>query len=190
MINKNIPRKSQNLIEIVIIIPLLLVILLGIIEYAVFQRNVSAVQDIALEAAVAASKQYVDESTTAGDPFSENPAVSAALEIVFKRLRATGAPPSGYSFADSGLAFGQRPFALYEFYSDKQIAYRGKTVPVVIFTIDYRDPVREGVSTQLIFHYSLIFFGFRLCYWSGRCFDIIPETTQISSTQTRQYVYY
>lgn len=183
-------RKSQNLIEIVIIIPLLLAILLGILEYAVFQRNVSAVQDIALEAAVVASKHYVDEEVTIGDPFNENPAVRASLDLIFERVKVLGYEGLSFKFNDLGPAFGKRPFALYEFQTTKEVDYRGKNKPVMIYNIDYRDPIKEGVSTQLVFHYKLIMFGFRICYWSGRCFDIIPDTVQISSTQTKQYIHY
>ncbi len=188
---RNLSRTSQNLIEIIIIVPLLFVILLAIIEYAVFQRNVSAVQDIAVEAAVAASKHYVDESITPGDPFTENPATAAALTIVRKRMAsATGSKSGGYTFNDLGPAFGERPFTLYEFHSNKKVSYQGRLVPQVIFTVDYRNPVSNGVSTQVIFHYNLILMGFKLCFWTGRCFDIIPGTVQISSTQTKQYVHY
>ncbi len=188
-------RKSQNLIEVVIIIPLLIILLLAIMEFAVFQRNVATVQDIALDAAVAASKYYVDEDITPGNPFNENPAVEAALNIALDRIKVLNIPAGAaavqnISFNDLGPGFGKRPFALYEFFSQKKVEYNGRNEPVIIFTVDYRDPVKEGVSTQLIYHYSLVLFGLRICYWSGRCITVIPDTVQISSTQTKQYVHY
>lgn len=183
-------RQSQNLIEVVIIVPLLLVILLGIMEYAVFQRNVSTVQDIALEAAIAASKYHVSEDITADDPFNENPAVRAAVNIVSKRAKVLNLPALTLKYNDLGPGFGERPFALYEFNTEEKTVYKGRKRPILVFSVDYRDPVKDGVSTQLIFHYNLMLFGFKLCYWSGRCMDIIPDTVQISSTQTKQYVHY
>jgi len=191
--NKNVlnkGRRSQNLVEVVLIVPLLIILLLAIMEYAVFQRNVATVQDIALEAAVAASKYYVNESAVAGDPFTENTAVSHALQIVQKRISVFGLPDITFVHVSSGSGFGKRPFALYKFNSTKQISYRGKNEPVIIFTLDYRDPVRNGVSTQLIFHYRLALFGFKMGLPSGRTIVFIPDVIQLSSTQTKQYVHY
>jgi|GEM_PF-3203383 len=183
-------RKSQNMVEVIFIIPLLIMILLAIVEYAVFQRNVATVQDIAVDAGVAASKYYVDESIVPGNPFTENPAVEAAVNIVMQRIHVLGEPNLVFKHYDWGPGFGQRPFALYDFYTTKTVRYKGRDVPVVTFSVDYRDPVQDGVSTQLAYHYQLMFFALRLCYWTGRCLEIIPGTVQISSTQTKQYVHY
>ena len=184
-------KKAQNMLEIVLIIPLLLILIFGIMEYAIFQRNVNAVQDIALESAVAASKYYVDEATLPSDPFTENPAVEKAVGIVLNRVGALG-PGRTFTFDynDMGAAFGKRPFALYEFSSQKTVEYKGRNVPRCIFTIDYRDPVNEGVSTQLIYHHTLVLFGLKMQIPGGRTITLIPQNIQISSTQTRQYVHY
>jgi hypothetical protein len=188
-------RKSQGLVELVLIVPLLIVMLLGILEYSLFQRNVSTVQDIAMESAVAASKYFVDEdssflSTTPYSP-TENPAVDAALKVVRTRVAALGVPNNlSLNFHDMGSAFGTRPFALYEFDSTQNVDYNGSMIPLVTFTVDYRDPKGKGVSTQLIYHYNLILFGVSLYLPGGRKVVIIPRNVKISSTQTRQYVYY
>ena len=195
--NRNTRKKSQNLVELVLILPLLLVILLGILEYALFQRNVATVQDIALEAAVVASKKYVDENT---GPFAgayaagENTAIDDALTLTTARINALGLSTITFNHNDLGPAFGTRPFALYEFYSTKTVTYKGDaTTPLITLTIDYRNPVGDGVSTQLIYHYNLILFGveFRIPGVNGgRPITIIPKNIQISSTQTREYIYY
>ncbi|OGI02252.1 MAG: hypothetical protein A2Y25_09135 [Candidatus Melainabacteria bacterium GWF2_37_15] len=199
-------QKGQNLIEVVLIIPLLLVIILGILEYALFQRNVSAVQDIATEAAIAASKQYVSENACsvatppawcaegAAYDTTENPATEAALALVERRLGSLGVSDIVFDYnADIGLSFGQRPFALYEFNSTKTVEYKGNPVPLVTFTLDYRDPTTNGVSTQLIYHYNLVLFGMEFSIPGvnqGRTITIIPRNVQLSSTQTKQYVHY
>ncbi len=189
-------RKGQNLVEVVLIMPLLIIILLGILEYALFQRNVAAVQDVATEAAVAASKHYVDLGS---GPFAgayvvgENPAVDAALDVVKSRGNSITGRNITLSYNDLGSAYGQRPLALYEFTSTQNTNYNGSTVPVVTVTIDYRDPMRDGVSTQFIYHYNLVLFGMRFVIPGingGRAITLIPPDIQISSTQTRQYVHY
>lgn len=197
--NKNIGRKSQGMIELVLVVPLLIVILLGIFEYSLFQRNVSAVQDIASEAAIAASKYYIDENSSAikdEDPYEddENIAVEEARQIVQKRLATLGLPYDSdelelkYTPLDS--AFGTRPFALYKFSTDKEVEYRGLDRPLISFDVDYRDPKSKGISTQLIYHYNLILCGAAFYLPGGRKIVIIPRSVMISSTQTRQYVYY
>lgn len=189
-------KNGQNLVEVVLIIPLLLVIMLGILEYALFQRNVNAVQDIAAEAAVAASKQFVDENS---GPFpgaydsTENPAVQAALDLVVSRGASIVPQTITLQHNDLGPAFGQRPFALYEFNSTQTTTYKGQTVPRVTFTVDYRSPKTDGVSTQLIYHYNLVLFGIEFVIPGvngGRKITIIPRNIQLSSTQTCQYVHY
>ncbi len=198
----NNARKSQNMIEVILIIPLLLVILFGIVEYAVFQRTVSAVQDIAEDAVVAASKYYVAPNVcnlssppawcANGAPYdpTENSAVNAALNKILTRVHVLGGLQGvNFKFKDLRSAFGKRPFALYEFDATKTTTYRGQTVPVMILTVDYRDPMHEGVSTQLIYYYHLIIMGLKLQI-PGRKITIIPDIVEISSTQTRDYVNY
>ena len=192
MIIGNTGKKSQNLIEVILIIPLLLIILFGIIEYSVFQKTVSTVQDIAEDAAIAASKYYVDPTS---GPFAgvytttENPAVNAALNKVRIRTHVLGLNFNNYAYNDLGSAFGKRPFALYEFDATDTITYKGNSVPILIFTVDYRDPMYEGVSTQLIYYYHLMLMGLKLGV-PGREITIIPDIIQISSIQTREYVNY
>lgn len=194
-INKNIGRKSQGMVELVLILPLLIVMLLGIFEYSIFQRNVSAVQDIASEAATAASKYYVDENKeivqNSDYSWGENIAVEAARQIAQKRLVTLGIPTNvGLIAINPGSAFGIRPFALYRFESYKKVEYKGTIQPLVSFDVDYRDPKGKGVSTQLVYHYNLILFGVSFHLPGGRKVVIIPNNIRISSTQTRQCVYY
>jgi hypothetical protein len=195
-INKNSGRKSQGMIELALILPLLVVIFLGIFEYSIFQRNVSAVQDIAAEAAIAASKHHIDENSpviNASAPYdpSENIAVEEAFNVVRNRLVTIGLPEDlQFEFNNLGSAFGARPFALYKFDSTRTVDYQGTTKPMISFDVDYRDPRGKGVSTQLVYHYNLILFGVAFHLPGGRSIVIIPNNVMISSTQTRQYVYY
>jgi hypothetical protein len=183
-------RKSQNIVEIVLIIPLMVLIMLALLEYGLFQRNVNAIQDIAVEASIAASKQYVSESIVPGDPFTENPAVAAAIKIIGRRLNSLNLVGLTFNFTNFGPAFGKRPFALYQFESTKKITYKGKQKPMVIFNVDYRNPIQDGVSVQLIYYYNLVLFGAEISVPGGPNITIIPRNIQISSTQTSQYINY
>jgi len=74
--------------------------------------------------------------------------------------------------------------------SYKKVEYKGTIQPLVSFDVDYRDPKGKGVSTQLVYHYNLILFGVSFHLPGGRKVVIIPNNIRISSTQTRQCVYY
>lgn len=169
-------RKGQSLVEFVIIMPIFLVLIFGIIEYALFWRTVHAVQQIALESAVIATNEYVPTSGGA------NLAVDKAADYVKTRTGTLGF--SGITFTKTILDnAAEEPYAAYE--------YKAGTTPdggpLIRFTVDYRNPVTRGVITQLSFYYRTIFFGMEFDMPGGRKIVIIPSYIPISSTKIQQY---
>ncbi len=175
-------RKAQNLLEFIIVIPLLIVIIFGIIEFALFWRTVQTVQGIALEAAAGAASQYVDENGT------DNPAVDKAIEIVNNRAGSLGIQKITLKDQPLAIAYGIRPFAFYQYTSQETVStFSEGDKPVLQVLVDHRDPYQKGIVTQVIFQYQTILMGAEFTLPSGRKVIIIPRDIEVSSTKIQQY---
>lgn len=177
-------KKGQNLIEFVIVTPLLVVILFGIIELSMFWKTTQNVQEVALEAAEGAATQFVNDNS---DP---NPAVTKAVDIVTKRIKSLGLSDITLTDNPQGNTFGVRPYALYEYTSNQVRKVDLVDIPIVTFTIDYRDPYTNGVITQLTYQYRTILLGAEFTIPGGRKITLIPRDMEISSTKVQQYINY
>jgi len=177
-------KKAQSLIEFIVVIPLLILVVFGIIEFSVFLRSTQVVQQIAMESAVAASNVYVTESS------NPNPAVTKVLTVVSSKLSSLGLSNITFSEVPLGGTWGDKPFALYRFESDQTRDIDGVATPLIIFTVDYRDPYQQGINTQLVYQYRTLLVGIEFNLLNGRKVKIIPRDIEISSTKTQQYVNY
>ncbi|EKE02129.1 MAG: hypothetical protein ACD_20C00421G0003 [uncultured bacterium] len=169
-------RKGQSLIEFVMIIPIFIVLIFGIIEYALFWRTTHAVQQIALESAVIATNEYVPTSGGA------NTVADKAADFVKSRVGTLGVGSITFTKTILDNA-AEEPYAAYE--------YKAGTAPdggpLVRFVVDYRNPVTRGVITQLSYYYRTIFFGMEFELPGGKKVVIIPNYIPISSTKIQQY---
>jgi len=185
-------RPSQSLIEIVFILPLIIIILFGIVEYAMFFRNVSVVEDIATEAAVAASRKIVSStmtsSTYGGSPF--NTAVKAAGDAVVNKKAAIGMPSLTLGYTDLGATFGNRPHSLYQLDSTEMRTIDGTPTPIVTVLVDYRNPDQEGVTVQVLYQYRTLLVGAQLPVLGGPPIIIIPRDIPISSSKIQEFINY
>ena len=169
--------KAQNLIEFIVVIPILIIVILGIIEYSLFWNNVQIVQRIALKAAIGASSQYVDDSYTSSDMGNAtfNPAALKAMQIVQQNTGSLGVGNITFSYLDPGSTYGQKPYSLYTFYSSQtRNTYLG-TMPVMTLTVDYTDPYNQGVVTQLIYQYKSVFGGVEFASWEVILLLLFPR---------------
>lgn len=179
-------RKSgQNLVEFVLVLPLLVVLLLALIELALYWRTVQVVQETALEAALVASQAYVPENQG-----GYNLAAHNASLLVLKRAKKID--PDGFNF--SWKSFGDNaPFNFQEYLDPGGC---DSTVPLSCkawLRVDYRDPYAKGVIVQLGYKYNPMFLGleFSIPRSDGaKKIVIIPKEIQISSTKIQQYVTY
>lgn len=167
--------KGQNLIELVVVLPLLVLLILGIMQLGLYWRTFQTIESVALEGAnVAAST--VDNLQTAN-----NEPVDSAIQAVNNRLQMAGLPQvtPGNVAAVAGLA----PTALYQ-------------SPAVVnpndiqLTIDYRNPTSNGVVVQVVYGYRPILAGTRIPIPGGTPITIIPDFIQVSSSQIQQYNMY
>lgn len=187
-------RTAQNLVEFALIVPLLLVILFGILEFAIFYRNVNVVQDIATEAAVAASRKIILDSMasnvitdTSNTGF--NKAVLAASDIVVKRRGKLSFSNLTFTSIDMGATYGARPYALYKIDSTQTKIINGINTPVVTLMVDYRRPVEDGIMVQLVYQYSTLFGGVQLPVGNSPIV-LLPKDIPINSTRIKQYTIY
>lgn len=168
-------EKAQSLIEFVIVIPLLIVILFGIMEMAMFWRAVQTVQQIALEAGVIASGQ----TTYTSGP---NTAVDKAANFVQGRVKSLGI--NGLVLTKTILTDpADQPFAAYQF--------KGGTAPngqpLIVLVIDSRNPVTKGIVTQLTYQYRTLLLGLEFNVPGGKTISILSRDIPISSTKIQEY---
>ena len=165
-------HKGQNLVELVVVLPLLVLLILGIIQFGLYWRTFQTIESVALDGASLASST-VDSLKTA-----ENEAKEAAVTVMNDRLQQAGLPTVASSAV--GPVSGTEPNALYQSTAvvnpnDLQI------------TIDYRNPSSNGVIVQVVYGYRPILAGTRIPIPGGEPINIIPEFVEVSSSQIQQY---
>lgn len=183
-------KKGQNLVEFVFVLPILLIAILSIVEFAVFWRHSQAVQEIALEAAAGAAQKYVEPDSSINTTKS-NAAVDKALTVFKNRLGALGM--SGASFGSKQVLAGSEPLAAYKYSSTQTENVKGATMPKVELIVDYRQPYEKGVVVQVVYQYVTMFLGLELSLPgtnSTQKIVIVPKNVTISSTKISQYIHY
>lgn len=189
-------RRAQNLIEFVVIIPILILLIFGIMEIAVFWRTANSVQQIALTVAESAASAYfntdnfdksgascVDSSITADG--TSNPAICKALKVLQERLPELGFKDVKFSKVNLGSAYGSEPFTFYEYQNSE--ATGNLKVGDIKIDIDYRDPYKNGVIVQMNYNYTTILLGAVFTLPGGSEIVIIPKNIEVSSTKIQQY---
>ncbi|MEI7473630.1 MAG: TadE/TadG family type IV pilus assembly protein [bacterium] len=200
-------RKAQNLIEFIIVIPILIILIFGIMEIAVFWRTANSVQQIALTVAESAASAYVspdayqsDDPTTVGvdetktpsvciantitDDATTNMAVCRALERLQEKLPSLGFSNVKFTSVNMGNSYGSEPFMFYEY---QNVATGKLKAGDIKIDIDYRDPYKNGVIVQLNYNYTTILLGCEFTLPGGNKITIIPRNMEISSTKIQQY---
>jgi Flp pilus assembly protein TadG len=163
---------GQNLIELVVVLPLLVLLILGIMQLGLYWRTFQTIESVALEGSNLASST-VDNLTTA-----DNEPVVNAITGMNDRLQTAGLPtvdPTAVT-ASSGTA----PNALYQ----SPAVVNPRDVQV---TIDYRNPTANGVVVQVVYGYRPILAGTQIPIPGGQPITIIPDFIEVSSSQIQQY---
>lgn len=183
-------KSAQNLIEFVLVFPLLVVMIFAIVELSFFWKTVNNVQNIALQAASAASTSFVSDSETSNtiSDVTYNNAVKRALSIVTSRSQSLGVSNPVFSPTPLAPEFGEKPYAMYELVTSDTKPTTDGNVPVLRLNVDYRQPLKDGVIVQLSYCYSTLFLGAEFTLPGGTKVTIIPKNMLISSTKIRQYI--
>lgn len=163
---------GQNLVELVVVLPLLVLLILGIMQLGLYWRTFQTIESVALEGSNVAASTVDDLSTAANEPRD------AAVQAINTRLAMAGLPtvPDGNVAAVSGT----EPNALYQ--SPAVVNPRDMQI-----TLDYRNPTSNGVVVQVVYGYRPILAGTRIPMPSGNPISIIPDYVEVSSSQIQQY---
>lgn len=141
-------------------------------QLGLYWRTFQTVESVALEGSnVAAST--VDNLSTA-----DNEARDAAVQAINTRLQMAGLP--AVTDTDVVAVSGTEPNALYQ----SPAVVNPRDVQV---TIDYRNPISNGVVVQVVYGYRPILAGTRIPMPSGEPITIIPDYIEVSSSQIQQY---
>ena len=169
MFKKN---RGQNLVELVIVLPLLVLLILGIIQFGLYWRTFQTVESVALEGASVASSTVDSIKTT------NNEAKDAAVLAINERLKMAGLPQ--IDPASIAAVNGTEPYALYQ----SAAVVNPNDVQV---TIDYRNPSANGIVVQVVFGYQPILAGTQIPIPGRDPISIIPDFVEVSSSQIQQY---
>lgn len=166
--------KGQNLVELVVVLPLLVLLILGIIQFGLYWRTFQTISSVALDGANVASSTIDDLST------SSNEAVTAATNTITTRLSQAGLPSPAAALSPTA---GTAPNALYQ-------------TPAVVnpndvqITVDYRNPTTNGVVVQVVYGYRPILAGTSIPIPGGDPITLIPDFIEVGSSQIQQYNIY
>lgn len=164
-------HKGQNLVELVVVLPLLVVLILGIMQLGLYWRTFQTIESVALEGANVAASTVDTLGTPANEP------VIAAVDAMNARLAMAGLATVG---AGTVSATGTEPNALYQ-------SPAAATPGSMQFTIDYRNPTANGVVVQVVYGYRPILAGTRIPVPGGTDITLIPSFIRVSSSQIQQY---
>lgn len=181
-------RKCQNIVEFVLIFPLVIIITLVIFEVALFWQDVNAVYN--LNAEINSNIALVDNS---GLAMGETcPSATKALDILEKRdSMITQTKESNYT---KTIIDGQEPFSLYK-YSTNDVTIKdnnGETKPQISMWVDCRSPFEEGITTQVEFYHKTLIMKASIPNFSDadNPIVIIPDNIFIASPKlntTKQF---
>ena len=168
---------GQNLVELVVVLPLLVLLILGIMQLGLYWRTFQTVESVALEGSnVAAST--IDNYATEDGTTATNEPVMAAIDAINSRMAMAGLPQ--VAAADVVPVSGTSPNCLYQ----NAAVVNPRDVQI---TIDYRNPTANGVVVQVVYGYRPILAGTRIPVPGGSPINIIPSFIEVSSSQIQQY---
>ena len=168
------PFCGQNLVELVVVLPLLVLLILGIMQLGLYWRTFQTIESVALEGSNVAASAIDDLSTAQNEP------VDDAIAAVNNRLSMAGLP--NVSSAVVPIS-GTAPNSLYQ--STAVVNPRDLQL-----TVDYRNPTANGVVVQVVYGYKPILAGTRIPVPGGAPIKLIPDFVEVSSSQIQQYNMY
>jgi len=178
-------KKSQNLIEFVFIMPILIFITLSIFEVALYWQDVNSIYS--LNEAINANAALEDtKNMSMGTPCT---AATKSLAILEARDSSISMNNPTYT---KMIIDGTEPFALYEYDGGNQIADNlGESKPQITLWVDCRSPFEEGIITQLEFYHKTMVMKASIPRFDGKpAIVIIPDNIFISSPKLNTVRHY
>lgn len=165
--------KSQNLIEFIFVLPILIFISLAIMEVALFWQDVNTIYNLNAEInANAALLPYTglnvanpttgtaanvcpaaDDSKKPDGTYRIEHSAIATLDRIDSAITLTNPTYT----RDTANEDGQEPFRLYKFVGGPSItASNGESAHQITLWVDCRNPFEDGVTTQLEFYHKTL----------------------------------
>lgn len=144
-------KLSQNLIEFVFVLPILIFLTLIIFEVALFWQDVNSIYNLNAEInANAALLNYSNLVLGNICPAADDTRPTSAISILKAKDSMISLTNPTYT---KSILDGNEPFALYK-YSANSITVGGTTKPQIALWIDCRNPFEDGVTTQIEFYHK------------------------------------
>lgn len=194
-------KKSQNLVEFLFVILLLVPITLVIFEVALFWQDVNAIYN--LNAEINANAALLDYSNlTLGSicPAADDTIIDGKPKVPKSAINILKAKDSGISLYSPDytktVTNGTEPFALYLFSGGGNITsstVQGvtETSPAIQLWVDCRNPFEDGVTTQIEFYHKTIIISATIPRLNqGPPITIIPDKILIASPKLNTIRHY
>lgn len=154
-------KKSQNLLEFVFILPMIIFITLVIMEVALFWQDVNAIYNLNAEInANIALLNYSNLTLGSVCPAADTGEPNSAISILNKRSKMISM--SDTIFTGSAIDGANAPFVLYKFTGGPMITpspidgVAQAAVPQLQLWVDCRNPFEDGVTTQIEFYHKTL----------------------------------
>lgn len=196
--------KGQNLVEFVLVFPMLIIITIAIFEVALFWQDINTIYSInteinakaaLLDAAVMIPGQVCPVAEQARQIVEKKAPVVSAVALTFPKDAAHKEILDGTKINvkddDGNVTTSDEPFALYKYSSNLSITEDGVTKPVATLWVDCRNPFENGVSTQVEFYHKTLIMHLSIPNFStGQSFEIIPKNIYIASPKLNTLRHY
>lgn len=180
---KILKKKSQNLVEFMFVLPILIFMTLVIFEVALFWQDVNAIYN--LNAEINANISLIPPSgMMLGDTCT---AALKGLEIMEKKDSMISLSEQNYTKV---IVDGEEPFALYQ-YEANPITVGEETKPQISLWVDCRNPFEDGVMNQVEFYHKTMVIKASIPRYDDKPpIEVLPENIFIASPKLktlRQY---
>lgn len=162
-------KNSQNLLEFIFVLPILIFLSLAIMEVALFWQDVNTIYNLNAEInANAALLTYdgtnlgdvcpaANDSKNADGTYIEYHSAIATLDRIDKAITLTNPTYTNHVTAAANGDGTTEPFVLYKFEGGPSItASNGQSARQITLWVDCRNPFEEGVTTQLEFYHKTL----------------------------------
>lgn len=167
-------KNAQQIVEFIFLFPILIMLFLAIFEISMFWQQYNATQMVNEEVGA----NIILEDYSAMEFGKRCVAVAPAVAVLQSKTKVLA--PASVSFQkEPVIVEGDEPFASYEILSEQKMG--GK--PVVKLSIDCRNPMQNGITTQLSSMHRVMFFAISLPNFSGKRIEIIPKNAELISTK-------
>jgi Flp pilus assembly protein TadG len=195
---------GQNLVEFVLVFPMLIIITISIFEVALLWQDINTIYSINTEINAKAALLNINDM----EPGKVCPVAEQARQIIEKKAPIVSALDVTFpqdadhkevldgakiNVKDSSgnVTTSQEPFALYEYKSNVSTNVSGVTKPVATLWVDCRNPFENGITTQVEFYHKTLIMHLAIPnFQTGQSIEVIPKNIYIASPKLNTLRHY